>query len=65
MAVLMDFDPLSSFDMDSSSWVCDSLVTGRICNNKALFVDEFVPSIFQVGSVTGKLVPNLMGTVIL
>jgi hypothetical protein len=65
MADLTDFDPLSSFDTDSSFWVCDNLATGHICNNKALFSDELVPSIFKVGSATGILVPNLMGTVIL
>jgi hypothetical protein len=65
MADLTDFDPLSSFDMDSSFWVCGNSATGHICNNKALFADELVPSIFQVGSATGILVPNLMGTVIL
>ncbi len=65
MADLMDFDPLSSFDMDLSSWVCDDSATGHICYNKVLFADELVPSIFQVGSATGILVPNLIGTVIL
>ncbi len=65
MADLTDFDPLSSFNMDSSSRVCDDLATGHICSNKALCADELVPSIFQVGSATGILVPNLMGTVIL
>jgi hypothetical protein len=53
IADLTDFDPLSSFDTDSSSWVCDNLATGHICNNKALFADELVPSIFQVGSQLG------------
>jgi hypothetical protein len=62
---LMYFDPLSSFDMDSSIWVCDNSVTGHICYNKALFANELVSSIFQVGSATGISVPNLMGTVIL
>ncbi len=65
MANLMDFDSLSSFDTDSSFWVCDNSATGHICNNKALFADELVPSIFQVGSTTGISVLNLMGTVIL
>jgi hypothetical protein len=51
--------------MDSSFLVCDNSATGHICNNKALFTDELVPSIYQVGSATGILVPNLMGTVIL
>jgi hypothetical protein len=65
MTDLMDVDPLSLFETDSSSWVCDNLATRHICNNKVLFADELVPSIFQVGSATGILVPNLMGTVIL
>ncbi len=64
MADLTDFDCHSSFDMDLF-WVCDNSATGHICNNKALFADELVPSIFQVGSATGILVSNLMGTVIL
>ncbi len=65
MADLIDFEPLSSFDTDSLFWVCDNSVTGHICNNKVLFANELVPSIFQVGTATGILVPNLMGTVIL
>ncbi len=62
---LVDCDPLSLFDMDSSFWVCDVSANGHICNSKELFTNKLVPSIYQVGSATGILVPNLMVTVIL
>ena len=62
---LKDLDPLSSFDADSSFWVCDNSATGHICNNTTLFTDDLVPSIFEIGSATGILIPTLMGTVIL
>ncbi len=62
---LADCNPLSLFDTDSSFWVCDDSATGHICNNKNLFTNKLVPLIYQVGSATGILVPNLMGTVIL
>ena len=62
---LTSIDPLSSFDTDSSFWVCDNSATGHICNNKALFTDNLVPSIFEIGSATGITLPTLMGTVIL
>ena len=62
MADLSTLNPLSSFDTDSSFWVCDNSATGHICNNKELFSDELVPSIFEVGSATGILTPTLMGT---
>ncbi len=65
MTDLADFDHLSSFDTDSSFLVCDNSATGHMCNNKALFADEVVLSILQVGSATGISVPNLMSTVIL
>jgi hypothetical protein len=65
MADLLDFDPLFSFDMDSSFWVCENSTTRHICNNKALFTDKLEPSMFQVCSATGMLVPNLMDAVIL
>jgi hypothetical protein len=65
MTDLADCNPLSSFNTDSSFWVCDDLATGHICNNKDLFTNKLVPPIYQVGSATGILVPNLMGTVIL
>jgi hypothetical protein len=65
MADLLTLDPLSSFNMDLSFWVCDNSATGHICNNKILFTDELVPSIFEVGSATGISTPTLMGTVTL
>ena len=65
MADLSTLDPLLSFDTDSSFWVCDNSATGHICNNKELFTDELVPSIYEVGSATGISTPTLMGTVTL
>ena len=65
MADFTNFDPLSSFDTDSSYWVCDNAATGHICNTKELFSDELVPSIYEVGSATGILTPTLMGNVTL
>ena len=65
MADVLTFDPLSSFDTDSSFWVCDNSATGHICNNKELFTDELVPSIYEIGSATGISMPTLMGTVTL
>ena len=65
MTDLSNLDPLSSFDTDSSFWVCDNSATGHICNTKELFSDELVPSIFEVGSATGISTPTLMGTVTL
>jgi hypothetical protein len=50
---LDDFNQLTSFDTDSSFWVCDNLATGHIYNNKALFMRELIPSIFDIGSATG------------
>jgi hypothetical protein len=65
MADLSTLGPLSSFDTDSSFWVCNNSATGQICNNKTLFTDELVPLIFEVGSATGISTPTLMGTVTL
>jgi hypothetical protein len=62
---LTSLDLISTFDMDSSFWVCNNLATGHICNNKSLFADELIPSIYEVGSATGVLTPTLMGTVVL
>jgi hypothetical protein len=45
--------------------VCDNSATGHICNNKELFTDELVPSIYEIGSATGISTPTLMGTVTL
>ena len=65
MTDLSTINSLSSFDTDSSFWVCDNSATGHICNNRELFSDELVPSIFEVGSATGISTPTLMGTVTL
>jgi hypothetical protein len=65
MTDLLTLDPLSSFDTDSSFWVCNNSAMGHICNNKMLFTDELIPSIFEVGSATGISTPTLMGTVTL
>jgi hypothetical protein len=62
MVDLLTLDPLLSFDTDSSFLVCNNSATGHICNNKALFTDELVPSIFEVGSATGISTLTLMGT---
>jgi hypothetical protein len=55
----------SSFDTDSSFWVCNNSATGHICNDKSLFSGELVPSIYIVGTATGSSKLTLMGTVIL
>jgi hypothetical protein len=56
---------ISSFDTDSSFWVCNNSATGHICNIKSLFSRELVPSIYIVGAATGSSKLTLMGTVIL
>jgi hypothetical protein len=56
---------VSSFNTDSSFWVCNNLATGHICNDKSLFSGELVQSIYIVGAATGSSEPTLMGTVIL
>ena len=56
---------MTSFDTDSSFWVCDNLATGHICNDRSLFTGNLVPSIYIVGAATGTLEPTLMGTVTL
>jgi hypothetical protein len=38
---------------------------GHICNDKALFSGELIPSIHIVGAATGTSEPTLMGTVVL
>jgi hypothetical protein len=53
----------TSFDTDSSFWVCDDSATGHICNDRSLFTGDLVPSIYIVGAATGTLEPTLMGTV--
>jgi hypothetical protein len=45
--------------------VCDNSRTGHVCKDKALFIGDLVPSIYEIGSATGTTVPNLMGTVTL
>jgi len=60
MADFSTLDPLLSFNTDSSFWVCDNSATGHICNNKELFKDELVPSIYEVDSATGISAPTLM-----
>jgi hypothetical protein len=54
---------MTSFDIDSSFWVCDNLATGHICKERALFTGDLVPLIYVVGVATGTLEPTLMGTV--
>ncbi len=53
----------TSFDTDSSFWVCDNLATGHICNDRYLFTGDLVPLIYIVGAATGTSEPTLMGTV--
>jgi hypothetical protein len=54
---------MTSFDTDSSFWVCDNFATRLICNDKTLFIGDLVPSIYIVGAAMGTLEPTLMGTV--
>jgi hypothetical protein len=54
---------MTSFDTDSSFWVCDNSATGHICNNRTLFIGNLVPLIYIVGAATGTLEQTLMGTV--
>jgi hypothetical protein len=56
---------ISSFDTDSSFWVCDNSATGHICNGESLFSGELVPSINIVGAATGSSKLTLAGTVIM
>jgi hypothetical protein len=65
MADILTLDPLLSFDTDSCFGVCNKSAMGHFCNNKELFTDELVPSIYEIGSATGISMPTLMGTVIL
>ena len=59
----MHENTMTSFDTDSSFWVCDNSATGHICNDRTLFSDDLVPSIYVVGAATGISEPTLMGTV--
>ncbi len=54
---------MTSYNTDSSFWVCDNSATGHICNNRALLIGNLVPSIYIVGAAMGTLEPTLMGTV--
>ena len=54
---------MTSFDTDSSFWVCDNSATGHICNDRSLFTGDLVPSIYIVGAATGTSEPTLMGMV--
>jgi hypothetical protein len=65
LAETNDCEQLTSFDTDSSFWVCNNLATGLICNNKTLFAGDLVPFIFEIGSATGTLTLTPMGTIIL
>jgi hypothetical protein len=67
-STLMDFsllNPLISFDMDSLNWICNNSAMGHVCNDRTLFLGELVPSIYEVGSATGRLTWTLMGSVVL
>jgi hypothetical protein len=41
---------MTSFDRNSSFWVCNNSATGHICNNRSLFTGDLVPSIYIVGA---------------
>ncbi len=60
-----ELDQLSSFDTDSSFWVCDNSATGHICKDKSLFTGDLVPSIYEIGLATGRSNPSFMGTITL
>jgi hypothetical protein len=52
LAKFIQLNPLSSFDKDSSFWVCDNSATGHICKDKSFFTGDLVPSMFVIGSPT-------------
>jgi hypothetical protein len=54
---------MTSFDTDSSFWVCDNSAIGHICNDRTLFTGDLVPSIYIVGAATGTSEPTLMGRI--
>ncbi len=54
---------MTSFDTDSSFWVCDNSAIRHICNNNILFIGDLVSSIYIVVAATGTLEPTLMATV--
>jgi hypothetical protein len=61
----VQINSLSSFDTDSSFWVCDNAATGHICKDKLLFTGDLIPSIYEIGMSAGKSILTLMGTVTL
>ena len=63
LAASLHENTMTSFDTDSSFWVCDNSATGHICNDRTLFTGDLVPSIYIVGAATGTSEPTLMGTV--
>jgi hypothetical protein len=63
LAATVNENTMTSFDTDSSIWVCDNSATGHIYNNRSLFTGDLVPSIFIVGVATGTSEPTLMGMV--
>ena len=56
---------MSSFDTDSSFWVCDNSATGHICNDASMFHGELIPSVYGVATASGTSNSLKMGTVIL
>jgi hypothetical protein len=45
---------MTTFDTDSSFWVCDNSANGHICNNRTLFIGDLVPLIYIVTKATHK-----------
>jgi hypothetical protein len=64
---LTSLDSISTFDMDSSFWMCDKITWQpdifAIIN--LYLPDELIPLIDEAGSAMGVLTPTLMGTVVL
>jgi hypothetical protein len=54
---------MTSFNIDSSFWVCDNLATGHICKDRTLFIGNLVSLIYIVGAATGTSEPTLMSMV--
>jgi hypothetical protein len=54
---------MTSFDMDSSFWVCDNSATGHICNDRTLLIGNLALSIYIVGAAMGTLELTLMDMV--
>jgi hypothetical protein len=55
---------MTSFNSDSSFWICNSAATGHTCNDKSSFSGNPVPSIYEVKTANGIDSSSLMGTVI-